>query len=174
MSLKALLVLAPFLHVLYVESLIDLAVQLVQVHLIDLVLELQIPGIQLLDRFIVERRLLRLAQTQSFPCPIEYFLGKLKLSENLPELPLQPFLPNILSAAPPLTEGAVIVNVTALRNLGGDRAAALGSLQKPRLGKVMGSFPTVVFDADHRPIGPVSNILLHSQVRKYPELISRT
>ena len=61
MSLKTVLILPPLLYMFAIKGLLDLTVQLVQVHLVDPVLELQVLGIQLLDCFIMKLCLLLLA-----------------------------------------------------------------------------------------------------------------
>ena len=61
MSLKTVLIFSPLLYMFAIEGLLDLTIQLVQIHLVDPVLELQVLGIQLLDCFIMKLCLLLLA-----------------------------------------------------------------------------------------------------------------
>ncbi|MGD0205154.1 MAG: hypothetical protein ABSB57_01740, partial [Dehalococcoidia bacterium] len=64
------------------------------------------------------------------PYPVEEGLGELELPEDVFELPLQLFLPHVQPSTGALVEGAVVVDVAVLLDLGGDRPAAAGAFQE--------------------------------------------
>jgi hypothetical protein len=96
------------------------------------------------DVAAVERLLLLLALPQRLPHPVEQGLGELKLPEDALKLPLKLLLPNVEPPAGALVEGAVVVDVAVLLDLGSDGAAAGGSPQKAGVGEAVGGDPSVV------------------------------
>ncbi len=98
----------------------------------------------------MELRFLLLTLPQGFPHPVKDRLGELKFPENLLKLALQLFLPYIESPAGAFVEGAVVVDVAILLDLGGDGAAAAGALQKAGIGEAVSRGPRIVSLGDDR------------------------
>jgi hypothetical protein len=127
---------APLFGHLDVERVVDAAIELVDVHGMNAVLEPITFSLQAGDRVVVFLALVRVALAQAGADPLQHLVSETQSTKDLREFLGDDFFTHVGLIAFPLVAGAVIIGIPALLELAHESTAAMAAIDEAREGEV--------------------------------------